>query len=172
MLGHRQDGFHELRSLMVTLDLRDLVTLEEGDGSVLMTGPFAALDDVPEQRNLVSRALELLGAPAWRARVYKRIPAGAGLGGGSADAAAVLRAAATLGASIDAEEIRRVAFKLGADVPFQLAGGAHSGWRGGEEVEQLPPPLWAAVAWPLSARVDRGRVRGRWRRRTSAMAAR
>ncbi|MGI8663520.1 MAG: 4-(cytidine 5'-diphospho)-2-C-methyl-D-erythritol kinase [Acidimicrobiales bacterium] len=111
--GTRPDGFHELDAEMVSLDLADVVTFEDGDGLEINddTGGLA-IGTGPD--NLVARALVVAGRAAF-VRVDKRIPAGAGLGGGSADAAAVLR-----WAGID--DIG-VAAALGTDVCFCLRGG-------------------------------------------------
>lgn len=107
LTGVRSDGYHLLDAEMVTVDLADLLTFSEGDG-VEVVGA-----DLPAD-NLVTRAMAAAGRRA-RVRVEKRIPVGAGLGGGSADAAAVLRWAGCTNPE--------VAAALGADVPFCLAGG-------------------------------------------------
>ena len=123
--GRRADGYHLLRAEMVTLDLADTLTFDVGDG-LDITGPF----DVPSgPNNLVRRALVAVGRRA-AVRLDKRIPPGAGLGGGSADAAAVLRWAGCDDLSIAAG--------LGADVPFCLAGGRALVTGVGELIEPLP----------------------------------
>jgi len=110
--GVRADGYHLLEAEMVTVDLADELALSEGDG-LEVDGPAAAgVGTGPE--NLVRRALAAVGRRA-RVRLTKRIPAGAGLGGGSADAAAVLRWARCHDLA--------VARVLGADVAFCLHGG-------------------------------------------------
>jgi 4-diphosphocytidyl-2-C-methyl-D-erythritol kinase len=124
--GVRDDGFHLLDAEMVSLDLVDDLTVFEGDGIEI----DAAGDDAPAgDDNLVQRALELAGRRV-RIRLVKRIPAGAGLGGGSADAAAVLR-----WAGFDDAE---AAARLGADIPFCLIGGRARVRGIGERVEPLP----------------------------------
>jgi 4-diphosphocytidyl-2-C-methyl-D-erythritol kinase len=113
VVGVRDDGFHLIEAEMVTLDLADTLTFGPGDG--LEVVGLAGGSRVPgDEANLVRRALAAVGQTA-HVRLEKRIPAGAGLGGGSADAAAVLRWA---GVS-DPE----VACALGADVPFCVVGG-------------------------------------------------
>jgi 4-diphosphocytidyl-2-C-methyl-D-erythritol kinase len=102
---------------MVTLDLHDTLTIDPRGSGLAATGPFR--DGVPlDDSNLVAKALHLAGRTA-RVTIDKRIPHGGGLGGGSADAAAVLRWAghATTPAALDG------ASRLGADVPFCLVGG-------------------------------------------------
>jgi 4-diphosphocytidyl-2-C-methyl-D-erythritol kinase len=128
VIGVRPDGFHELDSEMVALDLVDELFIDpSGDGlEIEFDGAVGSFPDGRE--NLISRALEAVGRRA-SVRLVKRIPIGGGLGGGSSDAAAVLRWAGSqdLGA----------AARLGADVPFCLLGG-HARVRGlGERVEPL-----------------------------------
>jgi 4-diphosphocytidyl-2-C-methyl-D-erythritol kinase len=131
--GVRADGYHELDAEMVTLSLADELVLEDG-GSGLQVDPadnagrgVRALGD-PAQ-NLVVRALEVVQRQA-AVRVTKRIPVGAGLGGGSADAAAVLRWAGCRDLA--------VAARLGSDVPFCVVGGRARVSGAGEVVDPLP----------------------------------
>jgi 4-diphosphocytidyl-2-C-methyl-D-erythritol kinase len=146
----RDDGLHELRSLMVTLDLCDLVTLVPGEHGLRITGPFAT---APEG-NLATRALKRIEGVSGKTldrgiRLDKAIPLGAGLGGGSADAAAVLRAAPALGADVSPGVLAEIAMELGADVPYQLSGGPALVMGAGESVLQLRPrTLHCAVCWP------------------------
>ena len=119
--GVREDGYHLIDAEMVSLDLFDVVELSEGD-SLEVVGPHGAQDLGDEQDNLVRRALELCGRTA-AVRLHKHIPPGSGLGGGSADAAAVLR---------------HKAAEIGADVPFCLHGGRARVTGIGETVEPLP----------------------------------
>ncbi len=126
--GVRPDGFHLIDAEMVSLDLCD--TVEIGEGSGLTVVGSAEADHVAQGAdNLVMKALELAGRTA-QVRLHKRIPAGAGLGGGSSDAAAVLRWAGfddPFGAA-----------GIGADVAFCLAGGRARVSGIGEIVEPLP----------------------------------
>jgi 4-diphosphocytidyl-2-C-methyl-D-erythritol kinase len=150
--GHRADGHHELRSILTNIDIVDTITLAPGAGTSVIGGeaPAEPLDSTQE---LATRALERLEAIAGRSlglgiTLRKEIPAGAGLGGGSADAAAVLRAAPLLGLSAGSQRLRDLALELGADVPFQLVGGAALVGGVGEVVEPLPyRELWLAVAF-------------------------
>jgi 4-diphosphocytidyl-2-C-methyl-D-erythritol kinase len=129
--GRRDDGYHLLDAEMVTVDLSDSLTFGPGHGLSVVdevvggsgTGAISSGSD-----NLVARALALVGRQA-SVRLVKRIPAGAGLGGGSADAAAVLRWA---GADDPA-----LAVRLGADVPFCLRGGRARVTGIGETIEPL-----------------------------------
>lgn len=125
--GVRSDGYHLIDAEMVSLDLADELVFAEGDGLDVVgaSGPVVPADD----DNLVRRALRLVGRTA-HVTLTKRIPAGAGLGGGSADAAAVLRWAGF----DDAEQ----AATLGADVPFCIRGGRARVTGIGEVLEPLP----------------------------------
>lgn len=128
IVGRRNDGYHLLDAEMVTIDLADRLTFTEGD-DLTVDGPAAR--DVPiDDTNLVRRALRAVGRTA-AVRVTKRIPAGAGLGGGSADAAAVLRWAGC--------DDTAVATRLGADVPFCLLGGRARVTGVGEVIDPLIP---------------------------------
>ncbi len=125
--GGRDDGYHLIDAEMVALDYGDVLRISEGDG-LEVVGPFSA--GVPvDGSNLVRRALAAVGRTAF-VRLDKQVPAGAGLGGGSADAAAVLRWAGCT----DLE----VATSLGADVAFCLVGGRARVRGVGEVVETLP----------------------------------
>jgi 4-diphosphocytidyl-2-C-methyl-D-erythritol kinase len=127
VVGVRSDGYHLLDAEMVTLDLAD--TLEFADGDGLEVVGATGLDVTTGDDNLVRRTLSAVGQKA-HVRLTKRIPAGAGLGGGSADAAAVLRWAGCTDPS--------VAAGLGADVPFCLVGGRARVQGIGEDVSPLP----------------------------------
>ncbi|MGQ0831345.1 MAG: 4-(cytidine 5'-diphospho)-2-C-methyl-D-erythritol kinase [Microthrixaceae bacterium] len=124
--GVRADGYHLIDAEMVTVDLVDTLVFSVGDGLVLRgAGAEVPADD----RNLVRQALHAAGRTAM-VEVTKAIPSGAGLGGGSTDAAAVLRWAEV----VDVE----VAATLGADVPFCMIGGRARVTGVGEVVEPLP----------------------------------
>jgi 4-diphosphocytidyl-2-C-methyl-D-erythritol kinase len=124
--GVRDDGYHLLEAEMVTLDLADTLLFGPGEGVELV--PLVHLPRF--EPTLVTRALVAVGRTAF-VRLEKRIPVGAGLGGGSADAAAVLRWAGCTDAA--------VALSLGADVPFCLAGGRAVVRGVGDVVEPLAP---------------------------------
>lgn len=124
--GVRDDGYHLIDAEMVTVDLHDTLTFDDDGNGVVMAGVSHEVSAGPD--NLVSRALRATDRRA-AVRVTKRIPAGAGLGGGSADAAAVLRWA-------DRRE-PSLAVSLGADVPFCVVGGRARVRGIGEIVEPL-----------------------------------
>ncbi|HEX6584715.1 MAG TPA: 4-(cytidine 5'-diphospho)-2-C-methyl-D-erythritol kinase [Thermoleophilaceae bacterium] len=146
----REDGLHPICSLMASIDLADELTAtarESGEDSVEAPG-------VPGD-NLAGRALaefrSCVGGhlPPVALRIDKRIPVAAGLGGGSADAAAALRIANELaGGQLGAEELTRLAADLGSDVPSQL-DPRHALVQGvGERVEPLALPALVAVLVP------------------------
>ena len=126
VLGRRKDGYHELESLVVFADLADTLTLQPGGTAALdVCGPFAAASG-PVADNLVLKALAALrqrvdGLQAGRFLLEKRIPVAAGIGGGSADAAAALRLLARVnGIAPDNPRLATAALMVGADVPVCL----------------------------------------------------
>jgi 4-diphosphocytidyl-2-C-methyl-D-erythritol kinase len=166
--GVHLDGYHEIESEMVTLDLADTLEIGPGDGLTIESGErprdaevsgssadsaaeFSALSTGPA--NLVNRALLTVDRAA-RVRLIKRIPVGAGLGGGSADAAAILRWAGCT--DLD------VAANLGADVPFCVAGGRALVKGIGESVTPLEHKDEAFTLLLLPFGVDTGAVYRAW----------
>jgi len=134
----REDGLHELCSLFEPLALADRIEVSEADRDEVVCPGV-------EEENLATRALMALRERGWdhpplRIEIEKRTPVAAGLGGGSADAAAVLRLAR--GELADLEEI---AAGLGADVPSQLTPALALVRGAGEQVERLPEPVLHAV---------------------------
>lgn len=152
--GRRADGYHELETLFQVVDLCDEITIEvREDGRIERQGgaPGVAAED-----DLVVRAARLLRREAGRdelgatLRVEKRIPLGAGLGGGSSDAATALVALNTLwGLGLSTEALARMGLSLGADVPV-FVRGANAIARGvGEVLEPVAlPPRAFAIIYP------------------------
>jgi len=146
----REDGLHELCSLFASVDLADEVTVEQHDGvgdEVICAGVSGP--------NLATRAAEELragldgGLVPLRVTIDKRIPVAAGLGGGSADAAAVLRAGnAIAGNALDAAALRTIGARIGADVPSQIEPRHALVTGAGENVEPLELPPMALVLIP------------------------
>lgn len=137
------NGYHAVRSVLHALELADELTIREAGRLSLNCATDLG---VPPERNLVSLAAIALGEalgrePAFAIEVTKRIPHGAGLGGGSSDAAAAIAGIACLwGVDPLGELCLRVGRSLGADVPFFLYGGAAlMGGRGDELLRRLPP---------------------------------
>jgi 4-diphosphocytidyl-2-C-methyl-D-erythritol kinase len=127
--GVRSDGFHLIEAEMVSLNIADIIDITDADTTtVTMSGPYAV--GVPtDESNLVSRALVLAGRTA-QVHIEKHIPHGGGLGGGSTDAAAVLKWAQWSDVPATAQ--------LGADIPFCLVGGRAFVTGIGEIVTPLP----------------------------------
>jgi len=170
VLARRADGFHEIESLMVPVSLADTlhvrtraapgVALRVAYAGELARGPGAALaHDVPtDGTNLVVRAAERLAAEAGITSgldvdLVKRIPSGAGLGGGSSDAAAVIRAAAALW-RLDwaTERLAVVGAGIGSDVPWFFAGGAAIASGRGERIKPVAglADIAAVIACPAT----------------------
>ncbi len=160
--ARRPDGYHELDSLVAFADVGDRLVLEPAAAFALeISGPFAgALADVPPDDNLVLKAARYL-AEAWpghfspvRIRLEKRLPVAAGIGGGSADAAAVITGMLRLfgrpeESDVD-ERLRTLALELGADVPVCLQGRPCRMQGIGERIVPLSgfPPLPAVLVNP------------------------
>jgi 4-diphosphocytidyl-2-C-methyl-D-erythritol kinase len=145
VVGRRADGYHLLHSLVAFCDLADSLDAVPSDLLALaVDGPQAgALQSEPD--NLVLKAARALAeragvAPLAALHLTKRIPVAAGLGGGSADAAATLRALSTFWQlSLRPAELHEIATKLGADVPMCLLGRSAIATGVGEELQPAPP---------------------------------
>jgi 4-diphosphocytidyl-2-C-methyl-D-erythritol kinase len=158
VVGRRADGYHLLDSLIAFVGVGDTVEVAPapaGELSLVIDGPFAR--DLPAGGdNLVVRAADLLAAASGttagaRIRLVKRLPVASGIGGGSTDAAACLKALIRLwGIDIAWDALQRLALKLGADVPVCVAG--HAAYMGGigEQIEPAPalPPAWLVLVNP------------------------
>ena len=144
VVGRREDGYHLLQTLMCAVDFFDELSLAEAEGISISTEGLA----IPLGENLAWRAAQLLARHTGvhkgvHIRLVKRIPAGAGLGGGSSDAAAVLAGLNRLwNLGLSTGELQELGLKLGADVPFFL--GESPAWAEGIG-ERLSP---AQVALP------------------------
>jgi 4-diphosphocytidyl-2-C-methyl-D-erythritol kinase len=163
----REDGLHELCSLFEPLALADSLAISPRGG--VGHGAAASADEVHcpgvEGENLAARALAALRGAGWEApllriEIEKRIPVAAGLGGGSADAAAVLRLARDCaGASGPVPDLEEIAAGIGADVPSQLVPSLALVQGAGERVERLPEPEpHAVVLLPGGGRLSTAEV--------------
>lgn len=113
------DGYHAIETIFAFAEDGDRLTAKRGGTRLEVTGPFA---EGLEGDNLITRAIEAFGGAAWDVRLEKRLPVAAGLGGGSADAGAMLRIlAADAGMPIDDPRLMSIAAGLGADVPACVA---------------------------------------------------
>ncbi|NLY89718.1 MAG: 4-(cytidine 5'-diphospho)-2-C-methyl-D-erythritol kinase [Firmicutes bacterium] len=142
ILGKRSDGYHELESVMQSVSLADELIFRPAAGvSLTASDPNLAVDE----SNTVLRAVRRMQEAAGSARgveifLQKRIPSGAGLGGGSADAAAVLVALNRWwGLNLPLPALEEIAADVGSDVPFCLTGGTALVRGRGERVTRLPP---------------------------------
>ena len=172
--ARRPDGYHDLTMVMGSVSLWDDVAL-----SLRADGKIEAVCSLPwlprDERNLAVRAARVffdaagetsLGADI---RIKKRVPVGAGMAGGSTDAAAVLRALNVLtGANLSAERLRALALTVGSDVPYCVTGGMMLAEGRGEILSPLPelPGGWIVICKPpfsvstaeLFGRIDKRRV--------------
>jgi 4-diphosphocytidyl-2-C-methyl-D-erythritol kinase len=142
ILGRREDGFHEVVTVLQAVDLWDELEISQSDNLEL------TCDDptIPtDSRNLVLKAAAALASfavgsvPGARIDLRKRIPAGGGLGGGSSNAAGALAGlSAFWNLGLGRDELAAIASSLGADVPFFLYGGTAVGTGKGDQVEAIP----------------------------------
>jgi 4-diphosphocytidyl-2-C-methyl-D-erythritol kinase len=164
----RDDGRHEVATVYQRIDLTDRVSVEPAPrltvegfaGDTLVRGALTAL-------------AETAGVdPAWRARIWKRVPVAAGLGGGSSDAATALRIAnSTLPAPLSPDRLHGLAAGLGADVPFFLTHGPQLGTGTGTELEplDLPQDYWVVLLFPNGeTKASTGDVYARFDERSGA----
>ena len=153
--GKRSDGYHELKTVFQEINLKDVIRLESQSAKISL---FARGLSVPKgKENLAVKAALLLkqeaDIPGAGVKIIldKRIPAGAGLGGGSSDAAAVLKGLNQLwGLRWPVRRLLGLAVKLGSDVPFFLKGGTVLARGRGEKFSVFPhlPRKWVVLAWP------------------------
>ena len=156
VLGVRPDGYHELRTVFQTIELHDTLVCAETPGPFTLKCRAAA---VPlDASNLIWKAATALWTALGRAgdvrdttiAIDKKIPLEAGLGGGSADAAAALGALARLWGGAPITLLREVGAAIGSDVPFFLSGGTALGLGRGEEIYPLVdmPPHFLVIVRP------------------------
>ena len=156
VLGVRADGYHELRTVFQTIELHDTLVCAERPGPFTLACRTAG---VPlDSSNLVWKAAAALWTALGRGggirdavvQIEKKIPVEAGLGGGSADAAAALMALGRLWGGAPITLLREVGATIGADVPFFLSGGTALGLGRGEEIYPLVdlPPHFVVIVRP------------------------
>jgi 4-diphosphocytidyl-2-C-methyl-D-erythritol kinase len=149
VLGRRDDGYHDVRTTLQAIDLHDLVTLSPASTTTLTVSGLPVKNT---QDNSVLKAHAALEEAAHKTlptaiHLHKRIPAGAGMGGASSDAAAALRGLAALH-QVKAD-LHSITSQIGADVPFFLTGGAAIGELRGDKLTPIPTqPQWFGIAWP------------------------
>lgn len=152
VLGKRVDGYHEIDTIMAMLDLADVITVRETDRPGIS---IAGMDDVPVESNLITKAIrgwcDRAGRPAiYRVDVEKHIPSPAGLGGGSSDAAATIRALDMIHPDeLSATDRHDLAASLGADCPFFLGTAAARATGTGKYLQPVPAPAgWVVLVVP------------------------
>ena len=173
ILGTRPDGYHDMRMVMQTISLCDTVTVEEtAAGFELQTdGDFIPAGKKTLEQWAAEAFFEAIGQPmpGLRVTLEKVTPAYAGLGGGSADVAALLRILRdTYAPGLPAEELERIGFTVGSDMPFCVRGGTALAEGRGEVLTDLTPlpDCWFVLCKPdfgiptpsLFARVDGGEL--------------
>jgi 4-diphosphocytidyl-2-C-methyl-D-erythritol kinase len=160
VLAREESGFHALETVFCALSLADALEVRHTEEAGVRLTVEGDVDTGPPERNLVVRAAErfyrtLRRQPKLDVRLRKRIPSAAGLGGGSSDAAAMLRALNALeGGPLAAGDLLAIGVELGSDVPFFLCGSTLAlGWSRGERLLALLPlpPRPVLVAHPGAA---------------------
>lgn len=165
VLGRRTDGYHDIATVMQQLSLADTIVLEpcRGRGYTF----FCSSPALSGRANLVCRAADLLckraGAalPGVKISLYKSIPAAAGLGGGSSDAAAALKGLNAYWAlGLSRTELAELGAQIGSDVPYCLRGGTALARGRGEQIAPLPPLpcYWVVLALPRGLSLATGQV--------------
>lgn len=152
VLRKRPDGFHEIRSVLQTIDLSDTLCIELGDGITIQCD----MSDWLVENSLISKALVLLSETTGcekgvKIKIEKRIPLMSGLGGDSSDAAALLKGLNELwGLKLKEEKLAELAATLGTDVVFFLRGGTALASGKGEVITPLPSTgqMWLVLALP------------------------
>ena len=144
VLGKREDGYHDLQSVMQTISIRDDVEIDIGTGKPWKL--LCSAEDIPaDERNLAWKAAKVYcdamkkDPDGIEIRILKRIPSGAGMGGGSADAAAVLRALNRhYGNPLSIFALAELGARVGSDVPFCVLCGTAMAEGRGERLRKLP----------------------------------
>lgn len=155
VLGRREDGYHEIDTVLQTVSLSDTITLTPRAGSKRVSLEAEGLDVPLDESNLAHAAARAVmdgtGCGGVHVALRKRIPVGAGLGGGSADAAAVLVGMNTLyNLGLSVGRLRELGAGIGSDVPFLVEGGTARARGRGEVLDRLPPfkGAWFVLATP------------------------
>lgn len=170
VLRRRDDGFHDIETLVQPVTLADGIRAAHADSGFHLAVAGERSRDVPlaGDQNLVIRAARALASETDETRgavltLVKRIPVAAGLGGGSADAAATLRALDRLwGAGLGTEELRRVAAAVGSDVPALVKGGPVLARGRGDAVEPVTAPKTWWVLLPVRFAVTAAEAYAWW----------
>lgn len=154
VLARRPDGYHEVETVLHTVELHDTVVLRDAEGGIRVVCDHRRVPT--DEQNLVFRTAQLLREVSGTDRgveieVRKRIPPASGLGGGSSDAAVTLLGLAQMWKlRLDHAQLLELAAQVGSDVPFFLVGGAALATGRGERLRYLPtlPATWVVLACP------------------------
>ena len=153
ILGKRPDGYHDLRMVMQTVSLSDTVTAAERPGGFVLRAAGLAVGAVSLEERAARAFFAAVGrpVPGLEVTLEKAVPAYAGLGGGSADVAALLRLLRDACApEMSTAELEQIGFQVGSDMPFCVRGGTALAEGRGERLTDLPPlpPCWFVVCKP------------------------
>ncbi len=160
VLGRREDGYHEVRTVLRTIGLADELTVAPTGATSRVELRVEPPGSAPQEGNLVLAAARLLNVERFgpvSIALAKRIPVAAGLGGGSSDAAAALLSLRRFyGLAIGDDELSALGAKLGSDVPFFIAGGTAIATGRGEQLTPLPPPVdrYTVIAAPNAPEIE------------------
>lgn len=157
--GKRDDGYHEIKTVLHTIDLADRLAFRPA----VQTSLECDQPSLEDEHNLVLRTCRLIqeytGHQGGAAiTLQKNIPIAAGLGGGSSDSAATFKALDALwGTNLDGSTLEELALQLGSDIPFFLSGACALAEGRGEKLTSLPPVdgIWAVIATPSSEIADK-----------------
>ncbi len=148
ILGKRSDGYHEIDTIMAMIDLCDEISISpSGEGRITIEG----MDEIPLESNLMTKAARLWAEaaghePAWHIMITKHIPSPGGIGGGSSNAAAVLRGLNALHENrLDTSTMHDLAVQIGSDCPFFLGSPAARATGTGTDLRPLNPPRGTVV---------------------------
>ncbi len=152
--GARPDGYHDIETVFQTVSLSDTVFLEASNRGISLSCEGIPVPAGPSNLawQAAAQLMRELAAPAMSITLFKRIPVAAGLGGGSADAAAVLMGGCALfDLEVSDAQLGSLALKIGSDVPFLLRGGTARGLGRGEILESMGPlsGFWLLLVTPL-----------------------
>lgn len=155
ILAKRPDGYHDIDTIMAMIDLCDEIRITpSAEAGISISG----MDEIPVESNLMTKAARIWSEAtgidaAWHIDITKNIPSPAGIGGGSSNAAAVLRALNALHeAPLPNEKLHEIAGSLGADCPFFLGRPAARATGIGTDLQPLNPPTgWVVIAVPRIA---------------------
>lgn len=150
IIGKRDDGYHNVETTLATINLSDILTFEKSGAGIALDAQGI---DIPQEDNLCYRAADLFMqkygvSKGVRIRLVKNIPIGGGLGGGSSDAASVLKGMRKLYATqVPDEELIQLSAAIGSDVPFFIKGGAAYARGRGDELTFFDLPRMSLIVY-------------------------